>query len=157
MCGKDMPLFKTEIEGTAMNVCSSCSRFGKVLQTVTVESPREKKKKEKKKTSAIRAKKEEPEVMEIIVDNFAELTRKKREQLGLKQEEMAKLLAEKESLLHKIETGVFEPSVPLARKLEKLLHIILVEEHTEEHTQPQKTKSETLTLGDMVKIRKRQP
>ena len=34
MCGKETQLFSTEIEGTILNVCVDCSKFGTILQKV---------------------------------------------------------------------------------------------------------------------------
>ena len=58
-------------------------------------------------------------------------------------------------MLHKIETSSFEPPLDLARKLEKLLNIKLVEEVSDEPLSNVKTTKKTLTLGDLIKIRKR--
>ena len=61
----------------------------------------------------------------------------------------------KESLLHKIETGSFEPTIDLARKLERLLHIVLVETRGETLAAVAKSehKSEGLTIGDILKLK----
>ncbi len=42
MCGKDVNLFKIKIENAIMNVCDSCSKFGKIFSEV-VEKKVEKK------------------------------------------------------------------------------------------------------------------
>ena len=72
----------------------------------------------------------------------------------MKQEELAKKINEKESRLHKIESGHFTPSLRLARKLEKFLKITLVEQVAEDTSPLEKSKSESLTLGDFIKVRK---
>ena len=91
----------------------------------------------------------------MVVDDFAEKIRIKREKLGLKQEDFAKKIGEKESVVHKLETGEFEPSLELAKKLEKVLNIKLIEEYEEEHKATTKATSIITTIGDLVKIRKR--
>ena len=53
--------------------------------------------------------------------------RNKRDELGLKQEDFAKMLNEKESIIHKLETGEFKPSLKLAKKLEKKFGLKLIE------------------------------
>ncbi len=64
-------------------------------------------------------------------------------------------LNEKESVIHKIESGSFRPSIKLAEKFERFFRINLIEEHEEIHTQKKDTTtSEGFTLGDMMKKRK---
>ena len=147
MCGSDQKLFKTNIEGSLLNVCRSCSRFGKIISEI--------KEPEKIKPKKIIIEVEPPDIIERIVDNFAEKIRSKRESLGLKQEDFAKKLGEKESVVHKLETGEFEPNLELAKKLEKVLNIKLIEEYEEEHKASAKTDTGPATIGDLIKIKKR--
>ena len=77
--------------------------------------------------------------------------------MGLKQEDLAKEIAEKESVIHWLETGRHEPSLELARKLEKFLGIRLIDE-AEEGTGGGIISAESkgkYTLGDFIKIKKR--
>lgn len=149
MCGKKGTVYTTLIEDTEMDVCKECSKYGKVIKKVETPIKEVKLKKEKKPEGP------EIETLQIIVDNYAEIIRKKREQLGLKQKEFAKMLSEKESLIHKLETGSFEPSAEMARKFEKILKIKLVEEYQEIHKKVKAEKGEGFTLGDIAKVRKR--
>jgi len=95
------------------------------------------------------------EVIFYLLNDFAEKIRSKREKLGLKQSEFAKKISEKESIIHKLETGEFKPSLELASKLEKVLNIKLIEEYEEEHLSHTKTDSTIATIGDLVKIKRR--
>jgi len=61
-----------------------------------------------------------------LVDDFGEVVRKARMGLGLTQEELAKQIGEKLTVIKKIEAGEFKPSISLARKLEKILRIRLL-------------------------------
>ncbi|MBW2966254.1 multiprotein bridging factor aMBF1 [Candidatus Woesearchaeota archaeon] len=149
MCGSEERLFKTDIEGAILNVCKSCSKFGKVISEI---KPIEK---TKPKKVTIPESEPEAEIIQIVVDDFAEKIRLKREKLGLKQEDFAKMMSEKESIIHKLETGEFKPSLELAKKLEKILNIKLIEEYEEEHKAQTKATSAITTIGDLVKIRKR--
>src|SRR4030042_5714553 len=106
ICGRERNLVIALIEGSQMKVCSDCGRYGKVLNEIKTV------KKEKKKV-------EEEEYVEGIVEDYAKLIKDKREKLGLKQEEIAKKINEKESVIHKIENGSLEPSIALAKKLER--------------------------------------
>lgn len=149
MCGSEERLFKTDIEGTLLNVCKACSKFGKIISAVKepIEEKRE------KKIEMIETEPEE-EIIEMVVSNFQEKIRKAREKLGLNQEDFAKKIKEKESIVHKLETGEFKPSIDTAKKLEKVLHIKLIEEYKEEG-KTTNIKTEELTIGDLIKIKKR--
>lgn len=149
MCGSEERLFKTNIEGTILNVCRECSKFGKIISEI---KPVEKVKPKKVEKIEIEP---EKEIIPMVVSDFAEKIRTKREKLGLKQEDFAKKIAEKESIVHKLETGEFKPSLELAEKLEKILNIKLIEEYEEEHKAQTKTDIGITTIGDLIKIRKR--
>jgi putative transcription factor len=148
MCGKEAPLFKTDVEGGILNVCQACSKFGKVISVVREVS-------EIKAARQLERQVIKKEIVQVIVDDYGELIKKAREKRGLKQEELAKMLAEKESKIQKLESGQFEPSIDLARKLEKALKITLVEQHEEAHDKQYKAASDTLTIGDVLEIKKR--
>ncbi|MDP2750425.1 MAG: multiprotein bridging factor aMBF1 [Nanoarchaeota archaeon] len=146
ICGKETQLYLTEIEASNLSVCSDCSKFGKVLRKLVSE------KREKPKQNVI---KQEEESVEEVVENYGSIIKNKREKLGLTQKELATKLAEKESLLQKIETESFEPSIALARKIERILGLKLIEEVKEEQINPIKDKNAVLTIGDLINIKKR--
>lgn len=146
MCGKDAELYLTRIEGTELSVCKSCSSFGTIIS--------QPKKKDSKYLKKKPAKKDEPEIIESVVENYPQLVKNKREKLGLKQEELAAKLAERTSLLQKIETGNFTPSLQMAGKIEKHLGIKLIEKiETKSEQQIQKAKGKKLTIGDVIKLK----
>jgi len=144
MCGSEGKLFQTIIEDAQLKVCHECSKFGKVTGIV-----------EQKLAEKVIENPQQTEVMEIIVEDYAENIRKKRESLGLKQEEFAKKISEKESVIQKIESGRLEPSVALAKKIGSFLKIKITEEHQETHKKQSKTKTDALTIGDFIKIKNR--
>ncbi len=142
LCGKSTQLIRAMVEGTELEVCRPCGSFGKMLvpgrsHSIPVKKP-------------IPAPElEEP--TEKIVPNFAELVQKARERLGLKQEDLAKAINEKESILHKIETSTFVPPPGLARKLEKALNIVLIVPAKEEAVAQEQRRDGQVTIGDMIK------
>lgn len=148
MCGNEEQLYKTSIEGSELNVCKQCSKYGKVIKKI--QEPKKVEKPKEKKT----IQKEEPEITQIINPEFSQLIKKKRESLNLSQKEFAKKINEKESLIHNIESNRFEPNIKLAKKIEKFLKIKLIEEYKEETQKLMKGKSETLTIGDFIKVKK---
>lgn len=151
LCGKaDERLFRTLIEGVELNVCSGCSKFGKVIAPVHRPSPKEQHMKFVQQNNV----QEKEEKIELLVENYADLIKKKRESMGLGQKDFAMKINEKESTIHKIETGIFHPSTSLAKKLEKFLGIKLIEEHQETNEKFKKSKGEGFTLGDFIKLDK---
>jgi putative transcription factor len=149
MCGSEGKLYKATIEGAHLNVCHECSKFGKVTGVVQQISD--------KIAQKAKSKEPETEAMEMVVNDYAERIRKKREHLRLKQEEFAKKMNEKESLIQKIESGHFEPSIALAKKIGNFLRIKLIEEYEEKHEKQAKSKTDSFTIGDFIKIMKNRP
>lgn len=147
MCGSPGKMFKTIVEGTELSVCQECSRFGKVVGVIEQSIA--------KPIAKTKSKEPETEVMELLVEDYAEKIRKKRESLGLNQEEFAKKLNEKESLIQKIESGHFEPSIGLAKRIGKILQLKLVEEYEEKHDAVSKSKTDSFTIGDFIKIKEK--
>ncbi len=141
MCGVEKKLLTTLIEGVELKVCKKCSSFGTIVKKPVI-----------KKKQIIKEKKPEREVIQVIREDYPKIIREKRERLGLKQKEFAKFLAERESLIHKMEAGTYTPSLDMARKMEKQLGIYLVER---KEIEPQKlqTKTEKFTIGDMINIK----
>ena len=157
MCSSQEKTYKIEVEGSILNVCEKCASFGKVVRKIIPEMPEKKQKQVQKaaKKLAEEKSKKETETVQIITPNFSLIIRKAREKLGLKQEELAKKIAEKESVIHKLESGSIIPAIPLARKLEKFLRISLVEtiEVDSHETSDKRSSSEGLTLGDLIRIK----
>lgn len=141
MCGSEDNLVMALVEGVELKVCQKCAGYGKVLRKPIVRSVG--------KPQAVLPSKE---VIQIIKEDYSKIIREKREKMGLKQNEFARYLTEKESLIHQIESGTYTPSIELARKLERQLSITLIEEK-ELAPQHMKAKTEEYTIGDMVKIK----
>lgn len=146
LCGKaDAPVF-AEVEGVGLEVCANCAKFGTIKKrptTTLTTSP---------KTIVSRP----AEIEYTIIPNYASLLRTLREKKELSQQDFAKFIQERESVVAKWESGSLKPSIDTARKLEKQLGIKLVEVEEAATVKPERPgKSEDLTLGDMVKVRKR--
>jgi putative transcription factor len=150
ICGKEEEdLVVSLVEGTELITCRNCAKYGKILRIIKKPIIGEKK---IEKEFEI---KPEKEIIDLIVSDYAEKIRKKREELGLKQEDFAKLVTERESIIHKIETGVFKPSIEMAKKFEKKLGIKLIEQYEEKFEPEKRLGKEAITIGDVIKIRKR--
>jgi len=151
MCGSEGRLLRAMIEGTELKVCGKCSKFGNVLGPVI--TPINIQSKERKIENVVVE--SESEVMEIVSSDFSSIIRRKRENIRMNQKEFAMKINEKESVVHKIENGEFTPSISLARKLEKNLNVVLVEEIEDKHVKFKSEESEGLTIGDFIKFKKR--
>ncbi|MGV8151309.1 MAG: helix-turn-helix domain-containing protein [Candidatus Woesearchaeota archaeon] len=157
LCGQKQAVYDADIEGTSMKVCADCSRFGSNKRGANVRVVVKQK----------RFEEQSPEY--VFVEGYGRLVKNAREKIGLKQDEMAKRLNERESLLHQIESEHLKPSVALAKKLERELKIKIIEEiksgensessnssHSSNHAKSsmsfQNRKiSDGRTLGDFIK------
>ncbi|MBL7147905.1 MAG: TIGR00270 family protein [Nanoarchaeota archaeon] len=146
MCGREGEIVGAIVEGTMLKVCSNCAKFGNVVE---VKKPvvRE----EVKRVVPIK----HVEIVEIVVDDYSLKVKNAREKFDLKQEELAKQIAEKESVIHKVETGGLKPSLKLAKKLEQFLKIKLIESYTEEKKKNLDFRDSDLTIGDLLRMKKK--
>jgi putative transcription factor len=148
MCGlSSSKLISMKIEGTIMNVCPNCARYGNSL-----ESPS--KRVNNFTSNHVRREYVDPDANKIITNNFSSIVKNARERKGLKQEQVAKQLNEKESLIHSIESGSLKPRFKTARKLEKFFKIHLIEEITnfsKDKNISSNEEAKPLTMGDLLK------
>lgn len=141
MCGSSTNLVTAEVEGSQMKVCQGCAKYGTVQKSVhrSTWKPR---------------KSDQPEMR--VVRNYAQLIRTARERKGMSQEDFAKSLQEKESVIQKWESGTMKPRLNIARQLGKLLNVRLLEnDEKKAFVQEKKKVASELTLGDFIKVRKR--
>ncbi|MFH1331832.1 MAG: multiprotein bridging factor aMBF1 [archaeon] len=154
MCGREGPTVRAIVDGSMMEVCSRCARYGNVIavapQKVEFSEP-------PKPRQVVPVKKPEPQPMIILVSDYAARVRSAREKMLYNQEELAKAVAEKVSVIHKIESSQLEPPVSVARKLELFLKIKLLEEIKKDDSGKPKRldfKDNALTIGDLIRLRK---
>ena len=153
MCGKEGNLYKSIIEGVELDVCEDCSKLGR-----KISKSYNKKEKIISFAPKIKIRKNLPEedIVKGIVENYGSIIQKKREKLGLKQEELAEKIAEKISVIHNIESEHLEPNIKIAEKLEKFLKIKIIEEINElKYEKTRNLMERELTLGDMINIKKK--
>jgi len=94
------------IDGEQLAVCNTCRKAGRPLYSI--------------QPGAI------SEVTDIV-DDFGSRIRTQREKLGLSLSGVAAKIQERESYLRKIERGELLPSLRVAKKLEGLLHVKIVQ------------------------------
>ncbi|MEM3031200.1 MAG: multiprotein-bridging factor 1 family protein [Candidatus Micrarchaeia archaeon] len=143
VCGEREAVAVALIEGAKLRVCRECGSGGKLVAELRAQP-----------APAKSAPKPAREV-EVAAD-YAERIRKARERAHLSLEVVAERIAEKASYLDRIERGVTLPSEAAARKLEKELGIILLEE-TQEDRAPgaRKEGGKGVTLGDLVVVKRK--
>lgn len=140
MCGSNQPLLPTRIEGSELKVCESCAKYGKQLQNSAQHR------------IPVSSHLDAPE--QTIRTDFSRSIKQTRESLKLNQEDFAKKIQEKVSVVSHIESGKSEPSIALAKKLEKMFNIKLVEYEKESVNIPKSESGMGMTIGDVIKVRK---
>ena len=144
MCGVEDVLVNAIVEGSALQLCRRCKEFGDVIETA--QESRAPKKKPQINL---------PEPEEFIVEDYSLKLKDSREKLGITQKELAEKINEKESVIHKLESGHMKPSMTLAVKLEKFLGLKLIDQYMPEDKGRIDFKDKALTIGDLVKLKKR--
>jgi len=140
LCGKSTDkLYKVYIEGTILNVCTDCLKYGKPVDengNITKENKLEIK-----------------EIIgEVVDENYNKILIKYREEHKLKQEDMAKLLGIKESLYKSIENKKIIPDINLAKKIEKILGIKITKKEVLTEKINNKDNKNYITVGDILEF-----
>ncbi|MDH7509277.1 MAG: multiprotein bridging factor aMBF1 [Methanomassiliicoccales archaeon] len=160
LCGKETArTTRVFIEGTTLNVCRECAKFGEVRKSSKKESTppqtiitkrleiREKRMKPKDLY-------ESEEITLELVPDYPRIIREARMARDWKQETLAAKINEKVSVINKIERGDMRPDDALVKKLEKELGIKLMEKVPIIKTETKTSSSKGLTLGDIIKLKK---
>ncbi|MCD6094959.1 MAG: TIGR00270 family protein [Thermoprotei archaeon] len=146
---------KIRLDGVILNVCNACAkRYSKYVirdSAIQRSMPRP------RRVVRIRTQPKLRELEYEIVEDFNVRIRKAREELGLTRELLAQELGEKESVIRRIEEGRLVPTIDMARKLERILKIKLLEpaESVSYEKYVKKRGGPILTLGDIVVIKDR--
>lgn len=146
ICGKKAKLREAIVEGSVVSVCDDCLSFGKAV-------PLQGKKADV--TPRVPRKIEVEREMELVVSNYSDIIKQGRERMDLTQEEFAKKLSERESVIHSLESGKLKPSLALARKLERFLGVKLIEIYKDAGKSPLDLTDSSLTIGDLLKMGKK--
>ncbi len=163
LCGKENSLGNAIVEGSMLCVCGDCAKFGNI---VNIDRPKEKpvrhnsgqsfnsKRMNKGKNTFFSN--QDLDDVETVVSDYSLRLKKARERKDLTQEKVAKAIAEKESVIHKMESGQMRPSIKLAKKLQQFFGInLLTKEVEEEYERPLDIAEGDLTIGDLIKFKKR--
>ena len=170
MCGSEQSSLTTvKVEGAELQLCDDCKEFGTEVRTESSSAGSTKYSTSSSGGSSgsggstgsgaggsggggsSRRRRDMFDDMDEIVADYDQRIRKARESRGLSQEDLAKELNEKASLIRKLERGDMLPSDDVQSKLETELEISLVEGEDADDTEWSGDSSTTTTLGDVVK------
>lgn len=164
MCGKEVPrVKKVQIGGTTLEVCNDCAKFREdtpveVTEPAPVASGPAAVAAPPVRVAPLHHGKKKDVLsrgeMDLAEDYHKRIIKGRRTN-DLTQEELAKRINEKKSVISRLETGEMRPSDRLVKKLEKELNIKL-KERIEYQVEPSKKKLGTggVTLGDLIKMEK---
>jgi len=164
MCGKEVPRTKpVQIDGSILDVCNECARFREDAPpevpeptpiasgpaAVATPPPRIFPTHTSRKKDALSRGEVE------LVEDFHSRIIKGRRAMDLTQEDLARRINEKKSVISRLETGEMRPSDRLIKKLEGELDIKL-KERMDYQLEPTKKQVGTggVTLGDLIKREK---
>jgi len=159
MCGHLGNVTKAIVEGTLLDLCDHCVRFGDVV--AVKQPPQEVVSKRldflynrRYLSTPI------PKIEEYVIHpDYALRVKRARERTRKTQEDVALALAEKVTVLQKVENGNMQPSLPLAKKLEQFFKVtLIVKEQKADITQIDGLtgvgNTGSVTIGDIIKIKK---
>ncbi|MBN1275111.1 TIGR00270 family protein [Candidatus Woesearchaeota archaeon] len=157
LCGTSKgPFYNAKLEGSAIRVCTHCKSYAKeawLIKETLPEEPKNQPQRPQQAKQRTQAQPERGELVQVIVDDYGDRIKKARERQQLKQAVLAKRLAVKESELHTWESSRRKPRIDMARKLEKALHIQLVEQQELKPLSENKKASGPLTIADLINRR----
>lgn len=154
--------YKTKIDNSLMVTCKECSRYGKVQskpQPTVKRAPKSKSNNNNynnnRPKNQVYSRKNKEEEYELVED-YAKIIRQKREIKGLTQKQLGEQMYERESVIHKIENGKMVPDEKIAKKLEKILNIQIIEKTESDEREFQDVKRfKEATIGDIARIKRK--
>lgn len=96
------------------------------------------------------SKRGELSVSEEVVEDYAAIVKEARERAGLTRDALAAMLGVKVSIVRRIEEGTLTPTIDLARKMERILRVKLVEEVVKDQKERGEVEFWEETLGDVA-------
>jgi putative transcription factor len=158
ICGTDSPKAKRVfLEGSLLMLCLKCAKFGK-------ESA-EKEEVESKPAAPAgtpapytgTGRKGSDRSLDsgevVLSEDYHKIISKARNKMGITQEELARKLNERKSVIAKLESKQLRPNDVLRKKLERVLHVVLTEKVQATGLQMSEG-GRGVTIGDMIKMKK---
>jgi putative transcription factor len=151
------------VEGAKMLVCDHCQTLGKPYKEDHPVPSRP------RPTASPKSNVRSPTILPVrrkttelpreldeldLADDLAERVRKNRTKLGISQDELARRVKQKLSVIQKIETGKMTPDSRLCHELEHELKVKLLLPHDDDEAESPKAAAPTsVTLGDIIQIK----
>jgi len=157
LCGAEIrgAVYRIVLEGAELFVCSRCARGRTVVAVLNLSQSSGTR--AARRAIAVRRQRASEADEYVVVEGYGEVVRKAREKMGLTREALAAMVGEKESTIRRIEAEQLEPTLQLARKLEKVLKVKLLERVSEGLTSFEDVSEDyhgySLTLGDVAEFR----
>ena len=163
MCGKEVPrLRRVQIGSSVLEVCNECAKFGADVQrepppgepvvsgpAAVAPPPRPHQGSTPRRRDVLSSGEEE------LAEDFAKRISKARQSKGWTQEELAKRLNEKRSVISRLESGEMRPPEKLIKRLEHELGIRLKERvEFQVDTAKKGVGRGGVTLGDLIRMEK---
>ncbi len=156
MCGAKVHNAKfVKVEGAAIHVCQSCEKFatseavktekGEILMPSVAQRLASRQRRRTERDVY-----DHGEEKELVLD-YPEKVKAGRRAQGLSQDELAKQINEKKSVIVKVEAGEIHPSDKLVRKLERALGTPLRAKMELGEGTERQAFSQGMTLGDFIK------
>ncbi|MDR3074948.1 MAG: multiprotein bridging factor aMBF1 [Candidatus Methanoplasma sp.] len=158
MCGKEVPVAKPMIvEGTKLNLCPSCARFGDEYKGTgsqpnpsvpkSVIEERLQRRERRMQTRDVYS-----STTKELVEDYGRTVREAREAKGMDIDEFAKSILERRGIIARIEANDLVPDDKMIIKLEKALGICLREDvQSGGQVGGGGRKSEGMTLSNFIK------
>ncbi len=153
ICGKKVigkPI-RTKIENSIMLTCNDCSKFGKVQR----EPLKPQRGPGSRVPAGRRRSYRSQEPTHEVIEDYQTVIREAREKKGWSREDLGEKIYEKVSVIHRLESGKMVPDLKLARKLEKILKVTLLEKTEQAQMDDQNAAHiRRATIGDIARIKK---
>lgn len=145
LCSRNTAMLKrAKIEDAVLDVCEQCSKTGEILAAPNVIAPRFSNQRFEKKI-----------YVDEIVAGFGKKIRDVRQKKEWDVKKLAEVLHTKESLMHKIESEKIKPDLELARKIEHVLGINLIEKMQEIEVEKTHRNDSSMTMANFIKVKKK--
>lgn len=160
LCGKPIGgvKYRVSIEGVQLVVCRDCYKrvVSGNVRRVELELAKTVKFKPKPRSFKKKASRHAFEDLELVEDYNVKI-RRARESLGWSWRVLAQKVGENENVIRRIEAGRLMPTIEIAKKLEKVLKIKLLQPTIDEVSYSSKSlrREVDLTLGDVAFVRRK--
>ena len=161
ICGRILSerSMRITVEGLNLTVCHQCSEYGEVRSKLIPDKMKSGISVKPKSSLKIRKPNQRFTYSNLenyeVVEDFSKKIKEGRERKGISQEQFAKYLKERLSVIQKIETGKIVPNIRLSHEIEHLLKIKLLSKlKTEEKEVTTPVSDRGLTIGDVIHLKK---